>query len=228
VNLSPQAREIVNTIRRHRLDYRQLIRASAEARRHLGLKPPKGGRRLPHLLTEPEIKAFYTAIDTAGNISHQVMLRLLFFTSIRVSELVHIKVSDVDLQACKIFIESGKGDKDRYILFPEFFRLILQAHLNMNPDAEYLFESRLKKPVTTRWVQILVKDCAAQAGIGHRVHPHLFRHQMLSFLTKEGVPDAAIQLISGHATKQSLERYQHVTLDDVKERYQAAVRKLEI
>jgi integrase len=57
------------------------------------------------------------------------MLKLLFFTAVRVSELTNIRVEDVDLGACKIFIEQGKGAKDRYILFPESFRTTAPALL---------------------------------------------------------------------------------------------------
>src|SRR4029077_6632751 len=129
------------------------------------------------------------------------MLRLLFYTAVRISELVSMRVGDVDLQADKIFIDQGKGDKDRYILFPESFRLALKAYLATVPENEYLFESRHNRPYTTRRVQQLVQEYAAAAGISEHVHPHLFRHQMLTWLTSHGVPDAAIQLISGHSSR---------------------------
>lgn len=61
---------------------------------------------------------------------HEIVLKLLFYTAVRVSELVHIEVGDVDLEACKTFINRGKGAKDRYILFPASFRLVLTSHLH--------------------------------------------------------------------------------------------------
>ena len=96
------------------------------------------------------------------------MLRLLFYTAVRVSELVSMKVADVDLEAGKIFIDQGKGEKDRYILFPESFRLILKAYLAGNPDAEYLFESRRRRHYSPRRVQQIVQDYAAAASIAER------------------------------------------------------------
>jgi integrase/recombinase XerD len=60
------------------------------------------------------------------------------------------------------------------------------------------------------------------------VHPHLFRHQMLTWLTAQGLPDAAIQLISGHSSKKSLEIYQHLSLAQVEPGYQRALKQLEI
>ena len=64
------------------------------------------------------------------------------------------------------------------------------------------------------------------AGICERVHPHLFRHQILTWLTAQGLPDSEIQLISGHASKKSLEVYQHLSLADIGPHYQKAVRSL--
>jgi site-specific recombinase XerD len=120
----------------------------------------------------------------------------------------------------QIFIEQGKGSKDRYILFPESFRLILQSHLAANPKNRYLFESRQRRKYTARRVQQIVADYARAAGLPERVHQHLLRHQMLTWLTAKGLPGAEIQLISGHASKKSLEVYQHLSLAHVAPAYQ--------
>jgi integrase/recombinase XerD len=74
-------------------------------------------------------------------VEHEIMLKFLFFTAVRVSELVKIKVGEVDLGSCKVFIDQGKGAKDRYILFPASFRLVLKSHLQANPKNRYLFET---------------------------------------------------------------------------------------
>src|ERR1700687_4785528 len=111
----------------------------------------------------------------------------------------------------KIFIDRGKGNKDRYILFPESFRLVLKSHLKANPKNHYLFESRRFGAFSPRRVQQIVHQYRQRAGIAQPVHPHLFRHQMLTYLTSQGLSDAQIQLISGHENKKSLEVYQHLS-----------------
>ena len=146
----------------------------------------------------------------------------------RVSELVHIAVGDVDLNACKIFINRGKGAKDRYILFPTSFRLVLKSHLRATPRNRYLFETRRFGPFTTRRIQQIVQGYREKAGLTQPVHPHLFRHQMLTYLTAKGLTDAQIQLISGHESKKSLEVYQHLSLESVDKAYQEAVQTLGI
>ena len=226
--LNPPTRELVATIRRHRLTYRSFIKYCSVARHHVGLKPEKRGHRLPHLIPADALTRFYETIDRAGDLQHQIMLRLLFFTAVRVSELASIKRDDVDLGEYKIFIERGKGDKDRYILFPDSFRLALQAHMRSTPLNKYLFESKRRSRFSSRQIERIVQHYARVAEMPVRVHPHLFRHQMLTHLTKSGLTDAQIQLISGHASKKSLERYQHMGLETTVEDYQAAMKKVKI
>ena len=71
-------------------------------------------------------------------------------------------------------------------------------------------------------------DYRQQAQLEAVVHPHLFRHQMLTYLTSQQLSDAQLQLISGHASKQSLEQYQHLSLEAVEAAYQTAVKRLEV
>lgn len=221
-------RAISNLVRRARLDYEAFRRVSAEVRREIGLRRPRRSRRLPRILPEFSLRRFYQEIDRAGKLQHQIMLRLLFYTAVRVSELVNISVDDIDLAGCKIFIERGKGNKDRFILFPESFRLILKSHLAANPKNRYLFESRQRTKFSTRRVQQIVSRYARMAELPERIHPHLLRHQMLTFLTAQGLPDSQIQLISGHASKKSLETYQHLSLAQVEPGYQRAVKELPV
>jgi site-specific recombinase XerD len=123
------------------------------------------------------------------------MLKLLFFSAVRVSALVRVKVTDIDFAQCKIFIAQGKGRKDRYILFPTSFCLVLQSHLRANPKNRYLFETVRYTSFTPRRIQQIVRHYRDQAGIVHPVHPHLFRHQLITYLTTQGLSDSQIQLI---------------------------------
>ena len=218
---------LVSMARKERLDYDEFLYVCQQARRKLGLRRPKRHRKLPQLLSEPDLKRFFRALQECGDVEHEIMLRFLFFTSIRVSELVNIKVNDVDLGGCKVFIDQGKGSKDRYILFPTSFRLILSSHLQSHAKNRYLFESSRFGPYTTRRIQQIVQEYRAKAGIEQKIHPHLFRHQMITWLTRSGLSDAQIQLISGHESKKSLEIYQHMGLDSVERAYQDAARGAE-
>ena len=134
--------QIVRIARKERLDYSDFIYVCQQGRRKLGLWKPKKERKLPELLAEADLRRFFRVIQERDDLQHEIILKLLFYTAVRVSELVRIRVEDVDAQQCKIFINQGKGSKDRYILFPKSFRLVSQSQLQSNPKIRYLFESK--------------------------------------------------------------------------------------
>lgn len=224
VNIDDVAKRIHRIVREEHLDYEQLRYLFRKVRSLAGIRRAKKPKRLPKLLSDIELKRFFDTIQAGGCVEHQIALKLLFFTGIRVSELVNIKVTDVDLGNCKIFIDQGKGSKDRYVLFPESLRLVLASHLGSNPRNKFLFESSQCRPYSTRRIQQIVAEYGEKAGIA--IHCHLMRHQLLTWLTRSGLTDAQIQLISGHSSKKSLEVYQHVGLECVASDYQRSVKAL--
>jgi len=221
--------ELIRLIKRYELNADELDLICGYARHKSGLRKTKRLKRwrLPKILSEDALKKFYATIDKVGNVKHQIMLRLLFHTALRVSELVNIKTEDVDQTLGKIHVVKGKGDKERYVLIPAHFLLTLKTYIIQSPDNVYLFQSGQKRKYSTRQIQRIVKDYAEAAEIQH-VHPHMLRHQMLTFLTAQGLSDSQIQLISGHSSKQSLEKYQHLSLQHVASGYQDAVKKLDL
>ncbi|MBA4073515.1 MAG: integrase [Cyanobacteria bacterium PR.023] len=225
---SEAVKKVLRVARQHRLNYDEFIYVCQQVRLKLKLKKEKKEKRLPELLSLAELKKFFKTIQKHGDIQHELMLKLLLYTAVRVSELVNIRVADVDADGCKIFIGNGKGGKDRYILFPSSFSLAIKAYLDAHNENEFLFESRLKQSYTSRRIQQIVRDYADQAGLERTVHPHLLRHQMLTFLTSQGISDAKIQLISGHESRKSLELYQHLSLEAVEKEYQSAIKALDI
>jgi integrase/recombinase XerD len=122
-------------------------------------------------------------------------------------------------------IEHGKGHKDRYVLFPSSFRGELAQYVERQrtESATYLFESNRCRPYSTRRLRQIVKQYAVAAGIEKRVYPHLFRHQVITYLTKQGIISPKLQLISGHSAEQSLAVYRELTLSDVADEYEAAM-----
>jgi integrase len=219
--------DITRLVRRHHISYDQLRHIFKQVRRNLGLSPNGRSKRLPRILADQELASFFRVIEDSS-LSHKIMLKLLFYTGLRVSELVNIKVSDIDIKNNKIFINQGKGAKDRYVLFPESFRLALEAYLSNLNGRQFLFESSRGTKYTPRRIQQLVSGYMKTAGIAtdpsRRLGPHILRHQFLTYLTRKGLSDAQIQLISGHSTKKSLEVYQHLSLKDVEKQYQEAWR----
>ena len=204
--------QISRIVRKAGLDYDGWRYVSKRVRQQCDLRPAKKGRKLPNVLTTDEFRKFYRVVDQAEDVQHSLMLRLLFYTGVRVSELCNIQVSDVDLVACKIRINDGKGSKDRYVLFGKSFATALRTHIAAHPQNRWLFQTRRATKYSTRRVQQIVKQYAEEAGV--RATPHTFRHQAITWLTRHsGMADAELQLITGHARRETLAIYQHVALD---------------
>ncbi len=219
---------IARLVRQAGLDYEGWRYVSKRVRKLCDLRPEKKGRRLPHILTTDEFRRFYVVVDRAEDVQHALMLRLLFFTAVRVSELCNMLVADVDLEACKIRINLGKGGKDRFVLFNKAFATALRTHIAAHPNNRWLFQTQRHGKFSTRRVQQIVSKYAEEAGV--KATPHTFRHQAITWLTRHsGLADAELQLITGHARRETLAIYQHVALDgDLEAKYQATMREVEL
>jgi integrase len=220
--------QIARIVRRAGLDYEGWRYVAKQVRKECALQPAKKGRRLPRILNADDFRRFYETVDRADDVQHALMLRLLFQTAVRVSELCGIEVGDIDLEHHKIRINGGKGDKDRYVLFGKNFATVLRTHMAAHPKNRWLFQTRRNTRYTTRRVQQIVKLYAERAGV--KATPHTFRQQAITWLTRHsGLADAELQLITGHARRETLAIYQHVALDgNLEGKYQEAMKKADL
>ena len=220
--------QIARIVRKAGLDYDGWRYVAKKVRQVCELRPMKKGRKLPRVLNADEFRKFYQIVDRAEDVQHSLMLRLLFFTAVRVSELCNMQVADVDLENCKIRINQGKGSKDRYVLFGKTFATALRTHIAAHPHNRWLFQTKRASRYSTRRVQQIVKKYAEEAGV--RVTPHGFRHMCLTWLTRHsGLADAEIQLISGHSRRESLALYQHIALDgELEAKYHESMKNVEL
>jgi integrase len=215
---------IARIVRKAGLDYDGWRYVSKMVRKQCSLTSKRKPKRLPKVLTAEDFRRFYAVVDRADDVQHGLMLRLLFYTGVRVSELCNIEVAHVDLENCKIFVEQGKGSKDRYVLFGKSFATALRTHVAAHPDNRWLFQTRRNTRYSTRRVQQIVSLYASKAGV--KASPHTFRHQAITYLTRHsGLADAELQLITGHARRETLAVYQHVALDgELEQKYQQAMK----
>ena len=220
--------QVARIVRKHGLDYEGWRYIAKQVRQVCSLRPAKKGRRLPKILNADDFRRFYETVDRADDVQHALMLRLLFQTAVRVSELCGIQIGDIDLENHKIRINAGKGDKDRFVLFGKSFSTALRTHIAAHPNNRWLFQTRRNTKYTTRRVQQIVKLYAQQAGVS--ATPHTFRHQAITWLTRHsGMADAELQLITGHARRETLAIYQHVALDgELESKYQEAMKKADM
>ena len=136
--------------------------------------------------TDQEVRNYYEAVWQARRSDDIVMIKTLLYTGVRVSELVAIRLADVDLDACRIRVNLGKGSKDRVVPFPPTFRetLVLQRYPGMmcSRGASYLFESNLEETVFDPRRRALPICCAHKAGLSHNMAPHRLRHFLFTWL----------------------------------------------
>jgi len=159
-----------------------------------------------------------------------ILIKLVIFTGLRNAELANVQLRDVDLDNCQIHVDRGKGGKDRSVLFPGSFRGELAQYLRGQQErrALYLFESNRLKSYSTRRIRQIIHQYAASSGIKKRIYPHLFRHQIITFLTRRGIISPKLQLLSGHTDEKNLAIYRDLALADVSTEYQEAMRSFPI
>ena len=190
----------------------------------------RNSKALPEVPTEEELKKFYDVVWKARNTQDLLIIKILLYTGARVSELVGMKLADVDLDLCQIRIRQGKGGKDRVVPFPDHFKETVAQHMAAMKEqgASFLFESSWKKPYSDRGIRKMLERYAQDAGLERSFSPHKMRHFLLSWLKKQGIDDALIQPYSGHASRKSLEVYSRLSLSVAQDEYNIAIKKFPV
>lgn len=219
------AKQIAAIFRQHELTYLTSKKVVQAARRQLGMIAPPKPSRLPQMPSQSELVKFWQTIEAGGNLRDIILLKLAYLTGARNSEVRHIRKDQIDLDANRIYIFQGKGSKDRYVLFPDSFSLPLRAYLQtLNNASSWIFPNASGGPISERRFQQIAAEYTRLADLTVSIHPHKLRHLLLTALTEAGMPDASIQLISGHANRESLKVYQHVALPNVQIGYEKAMK----
>jgi integrase/recombinase XerD len=187
-------------------------------------------KKLPYVPTEDEIQKYYDVIWKSKNIQDILIIKVLIYTGIRVSELVRLKKPDADLNGCQIRIIAGKGKKDRIVPFPKSFRETLAMYITSTSENKtyYLFESSWKKPYSDRGIRRILEKYSNLAGMQQNISPHKLRHFLFTWLKKRGIDDALIQPYSGHATRKSLEIYSKLSLSEAQTIYEENIKNFPV
>jgi integrase/recombinase XerD len=224
-----KAKELAKSLRSEQPDYHYLKSLFRELRKELEIEIPRASARLPEVPSEDEIVRFYEAVWKARKFADMVLIKTLFYTGVRISELVNVRLCDVDLERCQIRINRGKGDKDRIVPFPLAFRELLGIHIQhmQQRSATYVFESSRRCKYSDRGVRKMLARYAA-AGITRSMSPHKWRHFLFTWLKKQGIDDALIQPYSGHESRESLEIYSRLSIAEAQKKYDQVIGKFPI
>lgn len=225
-----KARELAKLLRSERPDYGYLKSIFRHLREELDVPVTRASKKLPDVPTEEEIGRYYKAVWKSQKFQDMVIIKTFLYTGIRVSELVRIRLKDVDYDRCQIRINAGKGGKDRIVPFPASFKEVLAMHADKmrQKNAEYLFESNWKRKYTDRGVRKILAKYVELAGIKRNISPHRLRHFLLTWLKKQGIDDSFIQPYSGHSTRQSLEVYSKLSIEEAQEKYDQVINRFPV
>lgn len=178
------------------------------------IKRPKKEKRLPTVLTKEEIKKLLAA---AENKKSKLMLTVLYACGFRVSELLNLKVADLNFNESIGHVKQGKGRKDRIFNIPQNMKKMImrQAESQKNAGQEYLFTGP-KGRLSARNIQKILKKLTEKAGINKNIHPHTLRHSFATHLLENNVDIRKIQELLGHADLSTTQIYTHISNEELK------------
>ena len=164
--------------------------------------------RLPVVLSREEIQM---VLDTTLNKKHRLFLALAYGAGLRVSEVVNMRVRDIDLGRNLIMIREGKGGKDRITLLPEKLRNELEVLICGKKGEGILFESERGGKLTTRTAQKVFEAALKKAGIVKDATFHSLRHSFATHCLENGVDVRYVQTLLGHSNIRTTQRYTQVS-----------------
>jgi integrase/recombinase XerD len=174
------------------------------------IKMPKKENKLPEVLTKDEVKLL---INSCDNEKSRLMLSMLYSSGLRVSELVNLKVNDINLNENIGWVRKGKGNKDRLFAVSPQLVSDIKDYLKDRGN-NYIFSK--DKPLTTRNIQKIIKATKTRAGINKKVTPHTLRHSFATHLLENGTDIRIIQALLGHSNLNTTQIYAHVSSEQIK------------
>ena len=175
------------------------------------IRNPKKEQYLPTVLSKQEIQ---NLMNHASTLKSKLIIFFLYCTGVRVSELVNLKIEDLDLENKKAVV-FGKGSKQRMIFLTERLCKKIKKYLRKNNENKYLFSKN--KPLTPRNIQLLIKKAAKKAKIQKKVTPHALRHSFATHHLESGSDIRKIQVLLGHARIDTTQIYTQVSTKGLEE-----------
>lgn len=168
----------------------------------------KRHKMLPIVLSREEIKKIITVTN---NSKHKLMISLAYGSGLRVSEVVKIRVSEINIDELTLLISEAKGRKDRISILPEKLSNEMQNMIAGKTGDQYLFESNRGGKLTTRTAQAIFEKSLKLAGIKKSATFHSLRHSFATHLLENGIDVRYIQKLLGHASITTTQLYTQVT-----------------
>ncbi|MBI3005655.1 MAG: tyrosine-type recombinase/integrase [Ignavibacteriales bacterium] len=179
------------------------------------LPRPQKERKLPDVLGEEEIKQLFGVVR---NVKHRVMLMLAYSCGLRVSELVRVRIEDIDSRRGLIHVRGAKGKKDRFTMLPESMKPVLHHYwlLYRLGVTGWLFRgAKLDSHLSIRSIQEVFEEAVERAGITKPVSMHTLRHSFATHMLEHGTDLRYIQELLGHQSPKTTQIYTHVSSESL-------------
>lgn len=199
---SPQSRNLfLNAVKFY---YRNVVRNSQKIEIQSAKKP----QSLPVVLSRSEIKKI---LQSLKNIKHKLLLSLAYGAGLRVSEVIALKIQDLDLEEMILHIKQAKGQKDRISVLPEKLIDDLRSSIVGKAKNDLVFASERGGKLTTRTAQKIFENALRTSGIKKNATFHSLRHSFATHLLENGVDVRYVQELLGHQNIRTTQRYTQVT-----------------
>jgi integrase/recombinase XerD len=170
---------------------------------------PRRQKKLPVVLSRDEAAQFLAAIRS---LKYRTILSLCYGAGLRISEALHLRVTDIDSERMMIRVRQAKGHKDRYVMLSPRLIELLREYWRAERPTSWLFPGRCKvHPLDASTLQHVCRLAACVSGITKPVTPHTLRHSFASHLLESGANIRTIQLLLGHRSLQTTAAYTHVS-----------------
>lgn len=169
---------------------------------------PKKPLQLPKSLNTEDIKKLF---EVTTNIKHRLILQLCYGMGLRVSEIVNLKIGDIDSKTMRVLIQRAKGKKDRYVNLPKTVLENLRFYYQKYHPKTYLFEGQYGGQFSIRSIQMVFKEAMKKANINKQIGIHGLRHSYATHLLEYGTDISHIQKLLGHNDIKTTLIYAHVS-----------------
>jgi site-specific recombinase XerD len=182
-------------------------------KRFYDLERPRKQKALPKVLSKEEVKVI---IQNTNNIKHKCIVSLLYSAGLRRSELINLKIDDVESKRMMLKINNAKQNKDRYTMLSERMLQELRLYYKEYRPKYYLFEGVKGGKYSEESVLNVVKKASIKSGIQKRVTPHMLRHSFATHLLESGTDLRYIQILLGHSSTKTTEIYTHIANNSIR------------
>ncbi|MCF7793959.1 MAG: site-specific integrase [Candidatus Cloacimonetes bacterium] len=170
--------------------------------------PRNNEEKLPIVLSKREVKRI---LDCTQNLKHKTILSTIYSAGLRLSEVVNLKIADLDSERKLIYVRGGKGKKDRTTILAEELLILLRKYFKIYKPKVWLFEGKNEGKYSKKMVQKIFYDSLHKANIDKKASVHTLRHSFATHLLEQGEDLRYIQKILGHKNIKTTEIYTHIT-----------------